>query len=215
MNVQLDHLVVGAASLEQGAAHVQERLGVAVSGGGEHPLMGTHNRLLRLGEGAFLEVIAVNPHAPAPERPRWFGLDDPYVRESLERRPRLLGWVVRTPDIAQVQAKNSFSFGEAVSVNRGKLSWHFGLPDDGRLLASGMLPYLITWSTPDHPAKHLEDRGCTLESLELVHPRAEWLAPLLSDIGAAGLVTLTPLENDAAPYLKAHIRTPAGLKTLD
>lgn len=176
--------------------------------------MGTHNRLLKLGEGAFLEVIAVNPGAPAPDRPRWFGLDDPYVRESLEQRPRLLGWVVRTPDIYKVQAKTSFSFGEPVFVGRGKLSWHFGLPADGRLLASGMLPYLITWSTPEHPAQQLKNLGCTLERLEIVHPSAEWLAPILSDIGAAGLVELTPLENNAAPALKAYIRTPTGLKTL-
>ncbi len=176
--------------------------------------MGTHNRLLKLGEGAFLEVIAVNPGAPVPNRPRWFGLDDPYVRESLERRPRLLGWVVRTPDIYKVQAKTSFSLGEPVFVSRGKLSWHFGLPADGRLLASGMLPYLIAWSTPEHPAQQLENLGCTLERLEIVHPHAEWLAPILSDVGAAGLVKLTSLENNAAPSLKAHIRTPTGLKIL-
>ncbi len=215
VSVLPDHLVIGAASLEQGAAYVQERLGLAVSGGGEHPLMGTHNRLLKLGEGVFLEVIAVNPDAPAPERPRWFGLDDPCVRESLARRPRLLGWVVRTPNIAQVQAKTSFSFGEAVPVNRGTLSWHFGLPDDGRLLASGMLPYFLTWSTSEHPAEQLANSGCTLERLEIFHPYTTWLTQNLKAIGAADLVKLTPLEDDTAPCLRAHIRTPTGLKTLD
>ena len=214
IDAELDHLVVGAASLEQGAAFVQEQLGVAVSGGGEHPLMGTHNRLLRLGDGVFLEVIAASPGAPAPTRPRWFGLDDPYVRESLERCPRLLGWVARTPDIAQVQAKTSFSFGKPTPASRDKLSWRFGLPDDGHLLASGALPYLIAWSTLEHPAEQLDDLGCTLEKLEIFHPRAAWLAPILRDINAARLIELTPLANDAAPFLRAHIRTPTGLKTL-
>jgi hypothetical protein len=33
-----------------------------------------HNRLLRLGNDLYLEVIAPNLAAPAPGRPRWFGL---------------------------------------------------------------------------------------------------------------------------------------------
>jgi hypothetical protein len=37
--------------------------------------MGTHNRLLKLGEGFYLELIAIDPQAPPPGRPRWFGLD--------------------------------------------------------------------------------------------------------------------------------------------
>ena len=43
--------------------------------GGEHPRMGTHNLLLRLGDSVFLEVLSPNPDAPPPSRPRWFGLD--------------------------------------------------------------------------------------------------------------------------------------------
>ena len=80
MTTNLDHLVVGAASLEQGVTYIQEQLGVAIPKGGEHPLMGTHNHLMQLGNDVFLEVIAVNPDAPTPDRPRWYGLDDPFVR---------------------------------------------------------------------------------------------------------------------------------------
>ena len=72
---QIDHLTVTAPSLAAGSAFVQEVLGVAPQAGGEHPRMGTHNLLLRLGDSLFLEVIAANPQVPAPDRPRWFGLD--------------------------------------------------------------------------------------------------------------------------------------------
>lgn len=214
MSARLDHLAVGAASLEQGVGYIREHLGVDIPRGGEHPLMGTHNHLMRLSGDTFLEVIAVNPDAPTPDRPRWFGLDDPAVHASLEQCPRLLTWVVNTPDLVRLGAKTSFSFGEPVSVSRGDLNWHFGLPDDGRLLASGTLPYLIQWHTETHPANRMADLGCTLRQLELYHPQTDWLASVLADIEANGLVKLAPLAADSAPFLVAHIDTPTGLKTL-
>ena len=70
----IDHITVTAPTLEAGAAFVVQALGVAPQPGGEHPLMGTHNLLLKLSDTAFLEVIAVNPKATAPQRPRWFEL---------------------------------------------------------------------------------------------------------------------------------------------
>ena len=60
--------------------------------GGAHPLMGTHNHLLRLGETLFLEVIAPDPAAGPSLRPRWFALDDPRVRAELTASPRLTTW---------------------------------------------------------------------------------------------------------------------------
>jgi hypothetical protein len=52
MNCDLDHLVVLAATLDEGAAWCEATLGVAPGAGGRHALMGTHNRLLRIdGEG--------------------------------------------------------------------------------------------------------------------------------------------------------------------
>lgn len=71
----LDHITVSARSLAEGVAAVELALGVRAPVGGTHPSMGTHNHLLRLGPSLFLEIIAINPEAPAPARPRWFGLD--------------------------------------------------------------------------------------------------------------------------------------------
>ena len=74
---EFDHLIIGAHTLEQGAAYIEELLGVKPQAGGRHAAMGTHNMLLRLGARAYLEIIAIDPAGETPQRPRWFGLDDP------------------------------------------------------------------------------------------------------------------------------------------
>ena len=64
----VDHLVVYAADLASGQAWCERTLGVTPTAGGEHPLMGTHNRILNISSPAhpraYLEVIAINYGAP-------------------------------------------------------------------------------------------------------------------------------------------------------
>ena len=77
---ELDHLVVVARDLDEGSAFVQNLLYIPLELGGKHDAMGTHNRLLNLGGGVYLEVITPDPDAPAPDRPRWFGMDSREVK---------------------------------------------------------------------------------------------------------------------------------------
>lgn len=51
--LQLDHLVISARTLDEGTQYVADTLGIAPSGGGAHPLMRTHNRLLNLWGGVY------------------------------------------------------------------------------------------------------------------------------------------------------------------
>ncbi|MCG6895153.1 MAG: VOC family protein [Desulfobacteraceae bacterium] len=210
MQTRLDHLVIGAADLPQGIAFVREKLGVDIPFGGTHEKMATHNHLLSLGDDVFLEVIAIDPQTPSPERPRWFGLDDPYVRRQIQEKPALLTWVVNTHDIQKLLQASAFPFGKAELLRRGDLSWYFGLPEDGRLLAGGMLPYVIQWRTTSHPARRMAGRGCRLEALAIHHPHATWLQSVLESIGAADLVNVHPLPANQTPYLLATIETRAA-----
>ena len=72
---RIDHLVVAARTLAQGADFLRDLLGVEALSGGKHVAMGTHNLVMQLGEERYLEVIAIDPDAEPPERPRWFDLD--------------------------------------------------------------------------------------------------------------------------------------------
>jgi len=102
MKTGIDHLVIGATDLTRGIDYVRECLGIDMPYGGVHGKMGTHNHLVRLGGDVFLEVIAVNPDIELPESPRWYGLDDPYIRRQIEAQPTLLTWVVNTKNIEKL-----------------------------------------------------------------------------------------------------------------
>lgn len=169
----IDHLVVGAASLDQGTAWCLEQFGAAPEAGGRHAAMGTHNRLLALGDGAYLEILAVDPAAPAPAHPRWFGFDDPVLAAALASGPRLLHWVARTPALDADRAawlRLGLDPGAPRSFERDAgsrtLRWRLTVRDDGRLQADGALPSLIEWSD-GHPAEALPDRGVRLQALRL------------------------------------------------
>ncbi len=79
MTSQIDHLVLGAEDLSSATQALEFDFGVSFNVGGEHPVMGTHNRLLRLQADIYLEVIAANPTG-LPQRTRWFSIDDPKTK---------------------------------------------------------------------------------------------------------------------------------------
>ncbi len=211
---ELDHLTIAAHTLDQGVAYVRDRLGIALPYGGEHPRMGTHNHLLRLGESLFLEVIAINPAAPAPSRPRWFQLDDPVLQAQLMRSPKLLTWVVRTDDIASTFLASSVQLGAIESMRRGDLQWLITFATDGILPEQGLMPSLIQWPAGPHPAGGMVDLGCSLERYEAVHREPARYRQALASIGADRSIHVRQAGPDIESHLLAHIRTPDGVKLI-
>jgi hypothetical protein len=159
----LDHLVVVARTLDEGAAWVERHLGAAPVEGGRHESMGTHNRLLSLGPETYLEVMAIDPLAPPPPRPRWFGLDSRSTRKRIARGPALIHWVERTDDI-EAAAAASDEPSDVLAFHRGPFRWRMLLPRDGGLPGDGAKPTLIQWDSA-HPAASLPDAGRRLVDL--------------------------------------------------
>lgn len=204
MSARLDHLVVAAATLAEGRSWLQDQLGVPMQDGGRHESFGTHNALLRLGAEHYLEVIAVDPEAPAPARARLFELDTPQMVRRLADGPALVHWVVGTSRSALDSADPVH--GSPMALSRGSNRWTLTVPDDGHLPMGGVLPSLIAWHTP-RPAGSLPDRGVVLRQLALATPDADRLRARLE---ALDLVD-TPVVVDAdQPSLKAVLQTPLG-----
>jgi hypothetical protein len=203
----LDHMVITAPSLEAGSQYVRQHLGVPMEAGGKHLRMGTHNVLLKLGKDQYLEVIAIDPDAPAPLRPRWFGLDHPEASLA----PRLAGWVTRIGDIQTASTALSHAFGRVEEMSRGDLEWRITIPEDGSLPCEGVAPMMIQWTAGSSPANRLRNQGCSLLLLEGFHPQAERITCLLQIIGFKDSFVVSRLE---APGLVAHIQTPNGVRRI-
>ena len=209
MTLRLDHLVIVARELGEGVAWLESRLGVPMAGGGKHVAMGTHNRLLSLGPGRYIEVIAVDPETPDPGRPRWFDMDAASMRERIVKGPVLATWAVRSDDIDSTVLALGGGKPEILPMSRGAYRWRIGVPPSGALAQAGTSPTAIQWDT-EHPTAALPDSGCRLEKLLLVHPDAP---ASLAALVAAGLDPADPVEarREDPPGLQAQVRTPHGI----
>lgn len=182
MTCTLDHLVIAARTLSEGVGFVQQRLGIAPGPGGRHARMGTHNALLSLGPDCYLEVIAVDPDAPPPAQPRWFGLD------AFKGVPRLVHWVARTGRIDALAGPDC----RVLDMERGDFRWRFAVTADGLPQLGGAVPALIQWQEGGHPCNRLPDHGLRLKRLTVAHADPNRLHGELARLGLADRVTIAP-----------------------
>jgi len=219
----LDHLVVVAHTLTDGVAWCERTLGVTPAPGGEHPLMGTHNRLLTIHSDAFpaayLEIIAIHSGATRPSSAsvrRWFDMDNPALQHAIQSNgPQLVHWVARVPDLARsLPGWHALGLepGTATTLSRqtpnGPLTWQLTVRSDGQRPLGGCLPTLIQWGNR-HPCDTLPPSGVRLQHLRLAHPQAPLLAQALRD-GPAAVSVGTAVQ----PSLQATLNTPLGAVTL-
>jgi hypothetical protein len=209
MALHLDHLVIAARNLDEDAAWLESRLGVPLSGGGRHEAMGTHNRLLSLGQGSYLEVIAIDPEGTAPSRPRWFDLDSPAMQERLAGGPSLVTWAIRSGDIESTVRDIAGGGLDILPMARGSYRWRIGVPPSGALPQAGTMPTILQWET-EPPAAALPDAGCRIEKLLLHHPQAPSTLAALREAGL-GREAAVEARNEAPPGVVARIRTPRGI----
>jgi hypothetical protein len=226
MKTQIDHLVVAAATLEQGVQWCEATLGITPAPGGEHEKYGTHNRLFKIASPthplAYLEIIAINPEAAIAKRSqvaRWFDLDDATLRKAIGQEPRFITFVASTDDVnaaRHVLRTHGIERGQIVHASRksgkGTLNWQITVREDGERLFNGTLPTLIQWGKPDvaeplrlHPRNSLPRSGVTLQSLTVSHPSAAKLQVAYEAMGLSGIA----IESGPA-NLVATLKTPKG-----
>jgi hypothetical protein len=150
--------------------------------GGRHQGLGTHDALLGLGQGAYLEIIAPDPDQPPPATPRPFGLD------ALDH-PRARGYDPGDP----VELQRATTQG---TLLRWRLTPY--------ALAGGPIPFLIDWADTVHPSGSAPP-GLTLASFHLEHPQPEVVTRVLG-----ALAVEVPVVRGTTPGLAARIAGPDG-----
>jgi hypothetical protein len=200
---RVDHLVWATPDLEAGVREIERRTGVRASAGGKHPSWATHNALLALGPGAYLEILAPDPAAPAPARERPFGLD------RLDA-PRLVTWAAHEPDLEgrlAALAAAGIDLGGILSGGRVRpdgvaLQWRLTSPR--AMLEEGVVPFLIDWGSSPHPSATAA-AGLTLLDLTIEHPTPDRVRELLTRFALD-----LPLRAAATTGLVATIDGPRG-----
>jgi len=224
VTAQMDHLVIAASTLDAGVAWCEQTLGITPGPGGEHPLMGTHNRLFKVASAqypsAYFEIIAIDKGAAYARQQgerRWFDLDSEALQQQLKQSgPQLVHFVASTPRAApamQALAAIGMDRGELLQASRmtpqGLLSWQITVRADGQRLMNGTLPTLIAW-TGDHPSNHMAASGVTLQTLTASQPNVD---ALQAAYAAIGLQRVSVSQGPA--NLMAALQTPRGLVMLE
>ena len=145
---KLDHIVLGCNTLQEGTDYVEKKLGLTLSEIGYHLHMGTHNRVIKISENIYLEVIAIDPNANKPKHFRWFNLDNKKQQARLKKSPQIIGYVIENQNPDMLKFYNPF-----FEASRGNYCWEFAMPksDDtlinDELIESGLVPSLIKWKS--------------------------------------------------------------------
>lgn len=133
----IDHIVILVDDLDD-AVRQYEDLGFVVETGGKHPRF-THNALISVGDGAYIELIAFYEHEDA-EQHRW--------HKYLASNGGLVDYAVGTTDLeSQMGAAKDHDI-SYVGPNDGarkrpdgqELAWKTATPAEGQ---AGGLPFLI------------------------------------------------------------------------
>jgi Glyoxalase-like domain len=199
----LDHLVYAAPELERAVGEIERRVGVKPALGGTHAGGLTHNALLSLGAGSYLEIIARVPGSEAPVAALPFGL------ETLDE-PRLVTWAVAVEDIERgVEAARAARYDPGEMMESGR-----DLPDGSRLswqlvvraqpAADGIVPFLIHWVSEPHPST-TAPKGCQFVALGAEHPEPESVRAMLQTLGLS-----LSVREGTIPRLIATLETPNG-----
>ncbi len=207
----LDHLLIGAATLEAGVAWLEAQTGIRAGSGGSHPGLGTWNALASLGPSQYIEIIAPDPSQPGVET-----VYVPGLRDFPE--PRIATWAASAsnlaagfeltlpPDLACEPVRR----GSRVRIDGTRLSWTLAFPrqrEHGSF--AGALPFLIEWdSLANHPGSSTPS-GLKLCAMTLRHPEDAGLRDALGSLGLAGA-----LDHASRASIQVELDTPRGVVVL-
>ena len=201
MPPQLDHIMWAGADLDRACSLFEHKTGVRPEPGGVHPQFGTHNRLTRLGDREYFEIIAPN-HARLVKGTfgeQFLSLAEPRINAVIFGRGEL--------ETLQEIYRKAGEIAEIVEGSRmtpeGKLvRWRMLVPQSSPF--SDWVPRFIDWLNTPHPCTILGG-SCSLLSLGVSHPHADALGKVWRALG----IDMTPVNGPSA--FSASLETPRGI----
>ena len=164
---KLDHIVLGSFTLEEGTEFVENKLQAKLSDIGYHIDMGTHNRVIRISESVYLEVIAIDPKISNLNNRKWFNLDNLDLQSKLKKSPQIIGYVIENNDINITKYYDPF-----FEASREIYKWKFAMPIftnnilADEIIEQGIIPSLISWKS-DKPIYKMKKNQFELISFEI------------------------------------------------
>jgi hypothetical protein len=202
---QVDHILLGIDDLDRGIDAFEQLTGVRPVYGGKHP-GGTHNALVSLGDGAYLEILALQPGVPPPKE--YAGLEQLHTLTPI-------GWAVSSKESAQLRERLTAAGMAVTEPNAGSrktpagatLSWQtFGLKDN-----FDDAPFFIVWSAQTAHPSTTSPTGCKLRQWRIASPHQKNLEQLRRTLD----LQLLDLADASTTALSVSLSCPKGPVELD
>jgi len=164
---KLDHIVLGSFTLEEGTEFLENILQAKLSDIGYHKDMGTHNRVIRISEKVYIEVVAIDPKRKNLNNRKWFNLHNSNLQSKLKISPQIIGYVIENKDRNINKYYDPF-----FEASRDSYKWQFAMPTfknnilDSEIIEAGIIPSLISWKS-DKPVYQMKKNQFELISLEI------------------------------------------------
>ena len=199
---EVDHFMWAAVDLELASAEFERLTGVHPAFGGRHMGFGTHNALVSLSNGSYMEVLALDPEQDT---------GGPLGAEiALLTSPEILAFHIKRADlesVVSVYQEMNIAYTGPFDLSRQRpdgevLRWRLLLAESP--VYKHALPVFIDWMDAPHPSKSAP-AGCELIHFEVGYPYNEELSSLYEKLDVT-----VPVVYSREPYAKATLDTPKG-----
>ncbi len=195
----IDHLVIACPDPGRAADDLEAEIGITATGGGRHEGRGSHNRLVFLADGSYLELIGITDEDLAAGSP---------VGAAALRALKVGGGLATfaiavddlEPAVAALTARGA-SLGPVTHGSRRRddgemVKWWTAVPDEP---LGPTMPFLI-----EHAYTGIE------WGPEALAQRAEFIHPIGSSVRLRSLAVATADPVDAAAALQTHVGVTVG-----
>ena len=204
---KLDHIVFGALSLEEGTEFVEGILQAKLSDIGYHKDMGTHNRVIRISDGVYLEIVSTDPKMQNLKNRKWFNLDNSNLQSKLKKSPQIIGYVIENGDV-----KISKYYDPFFEASRANYRWQFAMPTyrnnilDSQIIETGIIPSLISWKS-EKPIYQMKKNQFQLISFEIVLSKTQkHFNTFLNSFGEIEHVSVSITTNENSSNFKLKLK---------